>query len=110
MLDIAGFRALTYDPSRVALSDVVAPPYDVIDAQLRDKLGRRHAQNFVHVDLPEATLAADRYRSAAERLAQWRTEGILRRDPAPAIYRYHQVFTHPEHGTRMTRKGVVVAT
>jgi len=108
-VDIAGFRALTYDLARVDLSDVVTPPYDVIDTTLRSKLICRNPYNFVHIDLPEPGFGVAPYRSAAERIALWRAEGILRQDPVPAIYRYHQTFAHPELGIQVTRKGVVAA-
>jgi len=109
MVDIAGFRALTYDLARVELSDVVTPPYDVIDAGLRAKLTCRSPYNFVHVDLPEPGPSGAPYRSAAERLGLWRAEGVLNQDPVPAVYRYHQVFAHPELGSQVTRRGVIVA-
>jgi uncharacterized protein (DUF1015 family) len=108
--DIAGFRALTYDPTRVDLSQVVTPPYDVIDARERAKLASRHSHNFVRIDLPEpAEAGADRYRTAAETLEYWLADGTLRRDTTPAVYRYHQVFTDQEQGHSVTRKGLVAA-
>ncbi|HMG24833.1 MAG TPA: DUF1015 domain-containing protein [Kofleriaceae bacterium] len=109
MPDIAGFHALTYDPSRVELSDVVTPPYDVIDPQQRSQLADRDRHNFVHVDLPEPGPGEDRYHAAAERLARWRAEGILRHDSSSAVYRYHQVFRDQERGITVTRKGVLAA-
>jgi uncharacterized protein (DUF1015 family) len=109
MPDIFGFRALTYDPMKVDLSQVVTPPYDVIDAQQRAKLAHRHPNNFVQIDLPEPDHGTDRYRAAAEKLALWRADGTLRRDAAPAVYRYHQVFTDQEIGRSVTRRGLVAA-
>ena len=39
MPDVSPFRAVRYDVARVGtLSDVVAPPYDVIDPALQDQL------------------------------------------------------------------------
>jgi uncharacterized protein (DUF1015 family) len=109
MPEITGFRALTYDPSRLELSQVVTPPYDVIDAAQRARLVDRHPHNFVQIDLPDPQGGADRYRAAADALARWQRDGIVRRDPREAVYRYHQVFTDPEHGRAVTRRGLVVA-
>lgn len=109
MPDIAGFRALTYDPARVDLSQVVTPPYDVIDEQQRAKLADRHPHNFVRIDLPEPDQGADRYHTAAQTLARWLADGTLRRDPAPAVYRYHQVFVDQEQGRSVTRQGLLAA-
>lgn len=108
MPEITGFRALTYDPSQVDLSQVVTPPYDVIDAAQRARLVDRHPHNFVQVDLPEPR-GGDGYRAAASTVARWLRDGILRRDAHDAVYRYHQVFKDPEHDRTLTRRGVVVA-
>jgi uncharacterized protein (DUF1015 family) len=109
MLDISGFRALTYDPSRVDLSHVATPPYDVIDAAQREMLAHRSPYSFVRIDVPEPDSGSERYRTAADRLAGWQTEGILRRDTTPALYRYHQEFTDRELNRIVTRKGLIAA-
>jgi uncharacterized protein (DUF1015 family) len=108
MPELAGFRAITYDPARVDLSKVVTPPYDVIDAKERERLAAKDPHSFVHVDLPEAK-DGDRYQAAAKTLADWQTAGVMRRDTGRAMYRYHQVFKHPEDGRTITRRGLVAA-
>jgi uncharacterized protein (DUF1015 family) len=45
-------RALRYDPQRVALEDVVAPPYDVISDADRERLAARSEHSIVHLILP----------------------------------------------------------
>ena len=47
------FRGVRYDPRRVDLARVTAPPYDVIDGTARRELADRHPCNAVCVDLPE---------------------------------------------------------
>src|SRR4051794_24440693 len=106
MPDISRFRGLSYDPSRVELSQVITPPYDVIDAAQRGVLANRNPHNFVRIDLPEPEDGNDRYRVAADTLAAWQANGILHRDAAPALYRYHQEFTDREQGRVVTRKGI----
>ena len=51
MADIQAFRALRYDLSRVGnLSDVVAPPYDVIDGEFQEQLYARHDNlSLIHI-------------------------------------------------------------
>ncbi|HEY6564432.1 MAG TPA: DUF1015 domain-containing protein, partial [Pirellulaceae bacterium] len=44
-----------------------------------------------------------KYQRAARFLRNWRSEGILREDPQPAIYVYQQTFTH--RGKTLTRSG-----
>jgi uncharacterized protein (DUF1015 family) len=95
-----GFR---YDTDRVPLADVTAPPYDVIDADERAALLARHPYNAVAVDCPVDDGGRDCYEAAAERLASWRSEGVLVDDPAPSLYLYRMSFTdeagRPRHTT-----------
>lgn len=102
MVDIAPLKPLRYAPD--TLASVIAPPYDVIDAALREQLGTRDPHNVVHIDLPEGQGDA-RYENARRRFAAWQREGVLTRDDTPAYYRYAQTFEPPGGGARVTRKG-----
>ena len=93
------------------LSVLIAPPYDVIDQAERARYARADRDNIVHVMLPEAPPGKPedgRYGVAAERLAAWRRDGVLRRDARPALYVLAQDFTLPT-GERLTRRGVFAA-
>jgi uncharacterized protein (DUF1015 family) len=108
MPDISAFRGIRYDLARVgSLSDVIAPPYDVIDAVLQRRLYDQHPHNCVRLilgqDEPGDDEAHNRYTRAARRLRTWRREGILFSEPDPAIYVYHQHFT--EGGREYIRRG-----
>ena len=108
MPDIQAFRGLRYDLGQIGnLSDVVAPPYDVIDPQLQDALYKRHPANVVRLilnrDEPGDDAASNRYSRAARFLKTWQREGVLRREPDPAVYVYHQVFSW--HEQKYTRRG-----
>jgi len=96
--DIRPLRALHYDPA--GLQQVVAPPYDVIDAARKQALLRRSEHNIVAVDLP------DDYDEAARTLRAWTQAGVLSRDDEPAIWALAQEYTGPD-GTRRTRRGVL---
>ena len=110
MPDIAPFRGVLYDPARVDPAKVIAPPYDVIDPEERARLAAADPHNCVRLILPEAEGGADRYAAAAKTLAAWLGSGVLRRDDRKAVYRYHQVFTHPDLGERpVTRTGFIAA-
>ena len=70
MPDIQAFRGLRYDLGQIGnLSDVVAPPYDVIDPQLQDALYKKHPANVVRLilnrDAPGDDAASNRYSRAA---------------------------------------------
>jgi uncharacterized protein (DUF1015 family) len=98
-----------YAKGKVELSDVVTPPYDVIDPLLRDNLEKRSLYNFVRIDLPDPSAGEDRYRRAADILNSYRANGTIRQDDAPAVYRYHQVFRDDALGRTVTRKGILAA-
>jgi uncharacterized protein (DUF1015 family) len=103
MADVQPLRALHYDLSVVgALGDVVAPPYDVIDASQRAALLARSPFNVVAVDLPEGE--PDRYASARELFERWQAQGAVVRDPQPAIWAHTQRYTGPD-GVVQTRRG-----
>lgn len=112
MADIVPFRGLLYSP-RLDPSDVLAPPYDVIDSAGRAALASKHERNCVRLILPEVPdgdAAGDKYQHAAQTLQAWTTDGTLVRDERPAIYRYHQTFTSAELGGQtVTRRGFIAA-
>ena len=108
MADIRAFRAFRYDLARVgALSDVIAPPYDVIDAGLQQALYDKSPYNTIRLILnkeePADNDVFNRYTRAAGHLRDWQNEGILLQDSTPALYVYHQEFD--VEGRRYTRKG-----
>ena len=106
MAEILPLTALRYDLAVAGpLQDLVAPPYDVIDADLRAELAARSPYNAVHVDLPDAREpGGDPYANAARLLADWRADGALVRDPVPAIWALRQTATGPD-GRPLVRHG-----
>jgi len=113
MPEIQAFRGIRYDLGHVgALSDVVAPPYDVIDPPLQDALYRRHPANVIRLilnrDEPGDDATHNRYARAARFLRNWRSEGVLQTDPVAALYVYHQQFDH--EGQSYTRRGFMGRT
>ncbi len=107
MAEIAPIRGVLYDPAKVDVSKVIAPPYDVIPEEERAKLEALDPHNAVRLILPRGEGDA-RYQTAADLLAAWRESGVLVRDARPALYRYHQVFQHAELGDRkVTRRGFI---
>jgi len=108
MPEIAAFRGIRYDLGHVgSLGDVVAPPYDVIDPEERDRLYKRHAANVVRLILnrpePGDDQASNPYSRAARFLKNWQAEGLLFTEADPAIYVYHQQFD--VGGAVLTRRG-----
>lgn len=103
MPEIQAFRAIRYNLGHIgALSDVVAPPYDVIDAELQDQLYRRHPCNIVRLILNriepgDDDAANNRYTRARRFFRNWLAEGVLAPDPDPALYVYHQQYDYEGH-------------
>jgi uncharacterized protein (DUF1015 family) len=89
-----------------SLTDVTAPPYDVIDAEQRRELLGRSPLNVVELDLPQAPNGADPYEHAAETLEAWTLDGVLVADREPAVWALTQEFAGPDGGTR-TRHGIL---
>jgi uncharacterized protein (DUF1015 family) len=108
MAEIRAFRGLRYDISRVgALSDVVAPPYDVIGPELQAKLYEMSPHNAIRLELardePGDDPSRDKYTRAAEALQAWRKAGSIREEDHPALYLCHQTFD--VEGVTYTRRG-----
>lgn len=110
LVTLEPFRALRYDPERVDLASVTAPPYDAIDLDEQRRLYDRDAHNVVRLELglehPDEP-ADNRYTRAATVLHDWLAAGILRIDEEPALWRYEQTFD--DGGERRTQRGVVGA-
>jgi uncharacterized protein (DUF1015 family) len=108
MADVQALRAFRYDLGRVGtLSDVIAPPYDVIDAGLQQVLYDRSPYNVIRLILnkesPADTEHDNRYTRASQTLKTWQQDRIIVQDSARALYVYHQDFE--VEGRRFTRKG-----
>ena len=102
MAEVQPLRAVHYDNTAAGpLDRLTAPPYDVIDPALRAELVSRSPHNVVEIDLP---VGEDPYRHAGELWESWQMEGILRRDPEPALWALEQTYTAPGGGRR-TRRG-----
>ncbi len=106
MPTIHPFRALTYAGLR-DLSNLVAPPYDVLDRAGKQRLVERDPRNIVEIDLPHTPAKElgppEVYAAAANRLREHVTSGVLRRTDAPVIVAYRQTF-RSEDGSREIRR------
>ncbi|HEY5528939.1 MAG TPA: DUF1015 domain-containing protein, partial [Thermoleophilia bacterium] len=95
------FRAWRYN-QRLAgpLSELVAPPYDVISPDLQPRLYARSRYNVVRVDLgmttPSDNDCDNRYTRSAAQLSEWKKAGILVHDDAPSITFARETFAGPD--------------
>ena len=104
MAEVRPIHAVHYDPERVAIADVTAPPYDVIDDAGRAALLERSDRNVVELDLPRTADGSNIYAHAAEIFDDWREDGTLIADEEPTIWAYEQDYTDPD-GNARTRRG-----
>jgi uncharacterized protein (DUF1015 family) len=106
--EVLPLNAVHYNLDAVgSFEDVIAPPYDVIDAEERRALVARSPFNAVELDLPEAPEGGDPYGHADETLEEWLLQGILTRDREPSIWALEQDYTGPD-GQERTRRGLLV--
>ena len=109
MADVRPFRGLRYNAQRVALSDVVCPPYDVISPDEARRYRTRSHYNAILLDMPAAndeSPGQDRYSHAAAEFVRWQSEGVLMRDESPSLYLLEQQFRGPD-GVPRTRRGFI---
>jgi uncharacterized protein (DUF1015 family) len=96
------FRAVRYTGAAGSLADLVAPPYDAVTSEERDRLFTRSPYNVVHLTLPESVDEAGRlYRD-------WLEEGILSQEDEPAAWLLVEEYVGPD-GVARERRGVVVS-
>ncbi len=118
MATVRPFRGLRFDPALAGPLDAcLAPPYDVISPELRERLLALGPYNIVQVDFapdrPGDDARENRYTRAAATYRAWRQTGVLAREAAPALYVTESDFPPPHEedaGDRvLTRRGLLAA-
>jgi uncharacterized protein (DUF1015 family) len=128
MPQVRAFRPITYAPARFAsadvpprirlpdepdartgpgrsvsdLTDVVCPPYDVIDDALRERLLARDPHNAVRLELPPGE---EPHQAAAATMDAWLADGTLERRRDASVYYY--AFASAEMPDEPTVQGVL---
>jgi len=85
-------------PKKEYATDVLAPPYDVLNTAEARQRAKGRERSFLHISKPEIDLAEDIdpfdprvYAKGAENLGKLLSEGILVRDPAEYYYVYQLI-------------------
>jgi len=80
------------------VSDLIAPPYDVLDDSGKAALLDKNARNIVSIDLPHTPPKqlgpAQAYAAAGERYREWLEDGTLVQRERPAMFAYRQRFDY----------------
>ena len=96
MPQIFPFNAIQYHSGLGEVSDLVAPPYDVIGEPEKAALLNRSEHNIVGIDLPHTPAKElgppEAYAGAADAFDALLAEGTLIRRDAPALFVYRQTF------------------
>jgi uncharacterized protein (DUF1015 family) len=86
MVDIAPFRGLLYNREKAGnISELVSPPYDVINNEMRVDLMSCSKNNIVNLILPEGK-GGLKYSNAAGLMDEWMDRQILVYDERPCFY------------------------
>lgn len=110
MAEMVPFKGVRYNPELIAdMSDVVAPPYDVISPQQQDGFYQRHPHNVIRLILGKAEADDDSQHNIHTRASiffhQWLAEKILVQDAAQAFYLAAIEFEF--NGQQITRYGII---
>jgi uncharacterized protein (DUF1015 family) len=102
MAEIKPFRAVRYGEQAGPLEALVAPPYDVLSPEERDRYAARNPHNVVHLTLPQNEDAGGRL------WRDWRAQGILVDEDEPGYWWLSQNYVGPD-GVARTREGLVAS-
>jgi len=105
------FQGIFYDPQRVDLARVVAPPYDVISPADQRRYYQEDPHNVVRLIAgevrPTDTPEENKYKRAAGFFRQWLAAGILNQESSPGLYVYRHRFVDPINGRQRERQGIL---
>ena len=104
MVEIRPFRAIRYTEKAGDYENLIAQPYDKIDQNMQKEYYKKSEYNYCRLTLP---FEENRYETSKQRIHQWMSEGILRKDEEPAIFIYRQEFGL--FGKTHTRTGFIAA-
>jgi uncharacterized protein (DUF1015 family) len=111
MAEIRAFAAYRYNASRLNLERVLTQPYDKITPEMQERYYALDPYNLVRIEKgrpePGDNDRTNVYTRAAATLETWIAEGILVRDPAPAIYACSQEYVVPGTHVLCCRRGFI---
>ena len=105
MVEVRPLNAIVYNQNKVNMADVIAPPYDVILDDYREKLASKSEYNFVNLILPLAKDGQDKYETANQIFQKWLEEKVLVKLDKPTIL--YLVQEYMLNGKKITRKGFI---
>lgn len=112
MLLVRPFKGIIYNKVKVgSLSEVIAPPYDVISPSQQNFYYRIHPYNIIRVILGKEregdSLRENKYTRAAKFFRKWLSRGILTKENNFSVYTYSQKYQ--VEGEKIQREGFIAA-
>ena len=108
-IEVKPLNAIVYNQDKVNMTDVIAPPYDVISDEYRDELEKRSVYNFVKLILANNNTDVNdennRYNEAYKNYTEWQKEGVLVQTEKPCIL--YVIQNYEKNGKKYTRKGFI---
>ena len=111
MPEIAPLKGLLYNQNLIdSMDKVITPPFDVISLEEQEMYHERHPYNMIRLILGRRQPSDDEHKNwysrAAESFRAWQQQGVLIRDPKPALYDYEIDYQESPYQVRM-RQGVI---
>ncbi|MGH7886040.1 MAG: DUF1015 domain-containing protein [Thermodesulfobacteriota bacterium] len=107
MAEIKAFKGIRYNPDKISnFTQVVAPPYDVINVAEQDGFYKKDPFNVIRLILSKGE-GDKKYSDASNTFNDWLKNNILIQDDTPSIYPYYQEFEF--EGEKYKRKGFIAA-
>ncbi|HDP70650.1 MAG TPA: DUF1015 domain-containing protein [Actinobacteria bacterium] len=96
LVEIKPFKGITYNISKINLSDVTTPPYDIISPEEQENFYKRSEYNIIRLTLgknePGDNEFTNKYSRAADYLKDWLDREVLISSEKPGIYLYEQEY------------------
>ena len=108
-IEVKPLNAIVYNQDMVNMSDVIAPPYDVILDDYRNELEARSEYNIVKLILAnnstDLTDENNRYNAAFANYQKWLGEKVLVKTDKPCIL--YLIQNYEKNGKKISRKGFI---
>jgi uncharacterized protein (DUF1015 family) len=105
---------VVYDPERVDINQVLAPPYDVITPEDQKRYYAQHPCNVVRLIAgevhPTDHPGDNKYTRARSFFKDWLASGVLRWEQSPVAYVYAHRYRVPSGGEVRERIGLLAVT
>jgi len=109
MAQIKPLKGYRYNPEKVNISNVVAPPYDVISPSMQERFYAKDKHNIVRLILGKEEIkdtgTHNKYTRAKKFLNNWINKKVFKKDKKFSIYIYTQQYLHKSK--KRTRIGFI---